>query len=92
MLMTRGSTTQLNNAADHTALLKLQGSNHWTDSCVAMLLLLEGVVTDRSLLTTIMKCCKGHLNDDRRECGKGLAGDAQVQDNHLYCVKVMHKV
>ncbi len=25
MLMTRGSNTQLNNAADHTALLKLQG-------------------------------------------------------------------
>lgn len=90
MLMTRGSTTQLNNAADHTAMLKLQGSKDWTASCVTMLFL-EGVVTDWSLLTTNMKCCKGHLNDDKRECGKGLAGDAQVQNNPLYCVKVMHK-
>ena len=64
MLMTRGSTTQLNNAADHTALLKLQASIHWTVCCVTMLLL-EGVVTDWSLLTAIMKCCKSHLSDDR---------------------------
>jgi hypothetical protein len=53
MLMARGSTTQLNNAADHTALLKLRGSNHWTVFCVTILFL-EGVVSDLNQLTTIM--------------------------------------